>query len=158
MDDRTVRRSRVSTLPALAVLLFAFVFVFAGAAACASGGSSLRFQDTLTAAELEPLSEQTVYQFLSSHSQVSIRQIGGREYILVDYQGSMRSLTYGVPRGAKLFVNGREVFEPVPYLKSMQLSTVQNLEILQPTEQSARFGGTGRRSAIVIRTKAEVRG
>lgn len=128
-----------------------------GAGACASSGSHQVFvQPDLSAEDMERYSDLTVYEFLRRHSKVifSNRQ-GGDDAIYTYSYGGSSSLTQGGVRPAVLRVNDQRALNPVQELRSMPLAQVHRLRILKATEYSAMYGGSGRRGAILITTRAE---
>ena len=168
-----------SRLTGLAVAAIAVAFT----GACASGGSSVLSKTTLTAEDLATANYATVYDLLRAHNRARIVSFQGDEYLTVyNRGGNIRSgqvsggdfdPTVG-PGGdpgsgastisgtapaegggeALLIVNDNEVQGNVTQiLQQMDLSQVDELRILRPSETSARYGGDGRVGAVVIVTK-----
>lgn len=138
----------------VAALIFA---IFMGLGACASvGGKQVMMSTQLTAADLEPYRDLTVYQFLRRHNRVSFfdRQAAGEVMYTFSYGGAS-SLTQGGMRPAALRVNGQEVLSPVDELRTLSVREVARLEILRPSGYSARYGGEGRRGAVLITLRGE---
>lgn len=131
--------------------------IFLGLGACASvGGTQVMMSTQLTAADLEPYDDLTVYQFLRRHNRVSFvdRQTGGEVMYTFSYGGA-GSLSQGGVQPAALRVNDQEVLSPVDELRAMSMREVAQLEILRPTEYSGRYGGEGRRGAVLITLRGE---
>lgn len=131
--------------------------IFLGLGACATGGGTQVLRSTqLTAADLEPYRDLTVYEFLRRHSRVSFfdRQTAGEVMYTFSYGGA-GSLTQGGIQPAALRVNDHEVLSPVEELRTMSMREVVRLEILRPTEYSSRYGGEGRRGAVLITLRGE---
>lgn len=128
-----------------------------GAGACASSGSHQVFvQPDLSAEDMERYSDLTVYEFLRRHTKVSFssRQ-GGNEAMYTYSYGGSSSLAQGGDRPSVLLVNEQRALNPVQELRAMPLEQVHRLQILKATEYSARYGGSGRRGAVLITTRAE---
>lgn len=131
--------------------------IFLGLGACASvGGKQVMMSTELTAADLEPYRDLTVYEFLRRHNRVSFfdRQTAGEVMYTFTYGGA-GSLSQGGVQPAALRVNDHEVLSPVDELRAMSMREVARLEILRPTEYSARYGGEGRRGAVLITLRGE---
>ena len=133
--------------------------------ACASGGGGgdggdfaafdqMRItQDML--AEVQPMS---IYDFLRRHSRVRIERVsandpnagGSGEAIFVEGRAG---LTAGDRvTTAAVFVDDRQVFDPIATVREMRTNQIQRLEILRAGEASGRFGGSGYSGAISIST------
>lgn len=167
-----------SRLTGLAVAAIAVAFT----GACASGGSSVLSQTTLTADDLATANYASVYDLLRAHNRARIVSFQGDEYLAVyDRGGNVRTGEVGTTadpdcRGmgctgsqaprvtgtgtaegggeALLIVDDNEVQGNVTQiLQQMDLSQVAELRILRPSETSARYGGDGRVGSVVIRTK-----
>jgi hypothetical protein len=110
----------------------------------------------LTAADLEPYRDLTVYEFLRRHNRVSFvdRQTAGEVMYTFSYGGAA-SLSQGGVQPAALRVNDHEVLSPVDELRTMSMRQVARLEILRPTEYSSQYGGEGRRGAVLITLRGE---
>lgn len=130
-----MRTPRLAVLTALVLVL----------GACASSGSGVLSETRVTADQLAQTSFETVYDFIRAHSRSNIVSRQGREYITVYRAGAGPAMVY---------VDGREVRNPVALLRQMALSRVASIELLRPAEVSSRFGGSGRVGAVAIRTKS----
>lgn len=131
-----------------------------GLGGCATTGGDQILMDTdLSADQLERYRDLTVYQFLRRHNRVSFfdRQTAGEVMYTFSYGGA-GSLTQGGIRPAALRVNDQEVLSPVDVLRGMWMREVARLEILRPTEYSSRYGGHGRRGAVLITTRGNESG
>jgi hypothetical protein len=153
--------------------------------ACASGGSSVLSSTSLTAEDLATANYETVYDLMRAHNRVRLISIGGDEYLSVYARGgnirsgqvSRGDAGFGQGVGADtesqsagisgtapgesfqeslLIMEDREVQGNVTQiLRSIRLSDVETLDILRPSETSARYGGDGRVGALVITMKGE---
>lgn len=140
-------RIRSTILGALSLGLVSFVLV---GCASGSGGSANALSNTnLRAEDLATVQGQysSVYDFLRAHSRARFSTESGREELYVhSYQ------TGGRQDPAQVIINGREIGNPVPRLKSMSLQGVTSLEILRASDARMRYGGGGYEGAVVIRT------
>lgn len=172
-----MRASRLSTLM-IALLGAAFL------GACASGGSSVLSSTNLTSEDLATADYETVYDLMRAHNRVRLISIGGDEYLSVYARGgnirsgqvSTEEATMGTGMGdtggggsqisgtapgepfqeSLLIMEDREVQGNVTQiLRSIPLSQVETLDILRPSETSARYGGDGRVGALVITMKSD---
>lgn len=144
-------------------------------AACATGGSAVLSRTELTAEQLAATGYETVYDLLKAHNRARIVTVRGDEFLLVYSRGGdIRSGVVTVGGGgtegqareitgtaaartggeALLFVNDRQVFGNVTrMLQQIPVSRVASLEILRPTQTSARYGGSGFVGSVVIWTR-----
>lgn len=152
-DTPSRRRRRIGTAPwawAAAVL-----FLVAGTSSCATAGPS--FTDTsLSSAEIRELDERysSAYDFLQAHGRVTFAESGrtGDEVMLV-YERGRGSINMPGSREGALYVDNREIPDPIPYLRDLSLTRVETLRILRASETSARHGGDGRTGAVSITTR-----
>lgn len=146
--------------PRRSILTLVAAGVLALTGACASaGGGHVFVAPNLTAEELEPYGDLTVYDFLRRHTKVSfISRQGGGEVMYAYTYGGSASLTQGGVLPSLLWLDGQEVLNPVEELKRLPVETVQRLEILKATEYSSRYGGPGRHGAVVITTRSDSSG
>lgn len=152
-DTPSDRRRRIGTAPwawAAAVL-----FLVAGMSSCATAGPS--FTDTsLSSAEIRELDERysSAYDFLQAHGRVIFAESGrtGDEVMLV-YERGRGSINMPGSREGALYVDNREIPDPIPYLRDLSLTRVETLRILRASETSARHGGDGRTGAVSITTR-----
>lgn len=154
-SDRPARAGR-ETRTGIAAVAAALV-ALTGAVGCASTGGTTLSNTMLDSQDLADVSRQfeTVYDFLKAHSRATISTFGGQTHeILTVYGRGRRSLTMPNAAGALLYVNDDEVPNAVPFLKSMEMSNVERLLILRPSEASSRFGGDGQRGAVAIWTRS----
>lgn len=127
-----------------------FTLAVAGCASGAGGGSGGILSNTsLSGEDLATAQGQydSVYNFLRAHSRARFGTQSGQEEL---YVYSFAAADQEDPAG--VYINGREIGNPVPRLKSMRLSEVTSLEILRASEARAEFGGGGYEGALAIRT------
>ena len=139
----------------VSLALASFVVLFL--AACASGGqggSSGAFSSSMVSGEdlaaIQP--PITLYDYLRQHARVQFRDVAGGEAIVIEEAG--RGMRAGSRyTGAAVFVDDREVADPIATVREITTAEVQRLQILTSTEASARYGGEGYTGAIAIRLR-----
>lgn len=156
-----MERTRAGGLDgALAVLAVLAAVGALGACATASGGGGVSLsQSRYSASDLARAVESydTVYDLLRAHRQVQVRNVGGREVLLVRSRAGGRGMVSGqrLSGGAVLIVDGSRRIDAIISVKQMGLEEIEMLEILRPEQAGEQGYGdesldTG---AIVIDTK-----
>lgn len=156
--DRARVGGLFGTMTFLAVL--AGAGAFAGCASTGGGGGVSLSQGRYSADDLQRASNayETVYDLLRAHRRVSVRNVGGREVLLVEGRaGRARGGVAGERRtgGAVLVVDGARRADVIMTVKQLSLTDVESLRILRP-EQAGQQGyadDTLDIGAIVIDTK-----
>ena len=75
---------------------------------------------------------------------------GSGEAILVEGRAGLRAGERVAT--AAVFVDDRQVFDPIATIREMRTNQIERLEILRAGEASGRYGGSGYAGAIAIRT------
>lgn len=144
-------RFRSTLLGVLSLGLAAFVLV--GCASTGGGSGGTLSNTDLSVEDIQSVEGDydNVYEFLRAHSRARFGTQSGQEEL---YVYSMSAADQEDP--AQVIINGREIGNPIPRLKSMSLSEVGTLEILRTSEARMEYGGGGYEGAVVIRTRGNL--
>lgn len=125
-------------LASVLLLFFVVGTTWACASTARSGSDSSGVSlsaDSYSAEDLADAPYATLYEFLNAHNDVRVGQTGAVDALGVRYRGQFVT--------AALYIGGSEIGSPISRLRQITPQQVEQLDILNPSEASSRYGASG---------------